>query len=141
MRKKVGLFLIVGSLLIISGSLHAYPYNESSITVSSGWNNLVLLPDEAGDSSYLTLRAGTLIGLGQTLSFSLDAIIYNAALSDPSFWGEGDVWGQSWFATDTKRGGDGGSTAPVPEPASMLLFGTGLLFSGLISRKYKKRLS
>jgi hypothetical protein len=195
MRKHLIIFLLIGSMFLISPSLYAFPFievegfvdptaasltdlgdgtsaitnlvyffsvtrsysgalmdyislefessvfkslYEGKINVLSGWTKSIFLPEKPEDSTYLELTAGTPIGLGQTLSFSVDAIIYNAALLDPSLWREGDIWGQSWFAFDTNNGGDGGSTAPVPEPTAMLLFGTGLVVSGFLGKKFKK---
>jgi hypothetical protein len=77
-------------------------------------------------SWYTMSSAGTTVGVGESLSFMVDVDIYDAALTDASLWREGQIWGQSWYSKDTLGGGDGGSTEPVPEPATMLLLGTGL---------------
>lgn len=107
----------------------AYNYNPSD------WNDFSWTWNQ---STYLLSVAGSPIAAGDTLSFLVDAIIYNAALYNPSLWQEGQVWGQSWVAFDSRFGGDGGSTAPVPEPTAMLLFGTGLAAFGFIGRRFKK---
>lgn len=78
------------------------------------------------NSDYTLLFSGTTIPVGDFLSFMVDFTIFNDALTNDALWDEGQVWGQSWFSRDTLGGGDGGSTAPVPEPTTLLLLGTGL---------------
>lgn len=73
-------------------------------------------------------ETGTLLGVGDRLVFSVeDVVVYNAALVPGNkLWQEGDIWGQSWDADDTLGGNDGGSTTLVPEPGTLMLFGSGL---------------
>jgi len=90
-------------------------WSSSTMTSSSG-------------SVYEIASAGTTIGAGQKLVFTMaDVVVYNAALAGDALWQEGQMWGQSWDAYDTNGGHDGGSTALVPEPGTILLFGAGLV--------------
>ncbi len=67
---------------------------------------------------------------GETLSFQVNYTLLDDALSLDSFWNEGGYWQQKWTAKHLLGQDivdDGGSTAPIPEPATMLLFGISLL--------------
>ena len=90
-------------------------------------------------SWYTMSSAGTTIGIGESLKFAVDVVIFNDALTDDSLWNEGQVWGQSWYASDNMRGGDGGSTAPVPEPATLLLLGCSLVGLARVSHNKLKK--
>lgn len=93
--------------------------------------------NSSGGSIYEIASAGDTLGEGGYLQFTVDVTMDNAALTDSSFWNEGQVWGQSFTAGDTLGGAEGGSTAPVPEPSTILLMGTGLL--GIMGFGRKKR--
>ena len=85
------------------------------------------LIESSSGSTYALSTAGSTLGMGESLTFSIDVLMYSPALSDSTLWNEGQVWGQSWYARDTLQGGDGGSTAPVPEPGTLILLGTGIV--------------
>ena len=99
----------------------------------SDWTNNLVNSD---DSGYILSFAGTTIGIGEKLSFMVDAVIFTDALTNSLIWNEGHVWAQSWSARDTLDGSDGGSTAaPVPEPATIFLLGIGLIGVAGFGRK------
>lgn len=93
-----------------------------------------------------------LLAPGETpyVSFWVDYVLlstdryYSASGQDWS-WNEGDSWGQAVSATNTlvsSRYGNpsgGTSTYPNPEPATMLLLGSGLIGLGTLGRKRLKR--
>ncbi len=78
---------------------------------------------------------------GNRFSFTLDnVLIVNAALTSPNLWDEGQIWGQSFAALGFSGQGihfNGGSTAPVPEPGTWLLMGTGLLGLAMWRRHHR----
>ena len=87
-------------------------------------------------STYEIGISGSTLGLGGQLQFSVkDVVVLNEALIDPDLWQEDAIWGQSWLSTDTLGGGDGGSTALVPEPGTLILFGSGLVGLFYVRRK------
>ncbi len=104
-------------------------------TLPSDWTYTLLTPI-GGNSSYEIGSAGTTLGQGEKLIFHIsDIVVYNTALSSPVPWQEGGIWGQSWQAGDTLDRGDGGSTALVPEPGTLMMFGSGLVGLFYVRRK------
>jgi len=96
-----------------------------------GWAFLPTL--SLGPFYEIETTVSPLLGIepGETLSFQVNYTLLDDALSLDSLWDEGGYWQQKWtakhflgkdFIVD-----DGGSTAPIPEPATMLLFGISLL--------------
>ncbi len=81
---------------------------------------------------------GTTLGKGDKLVISAKLTLFNDALTNADLWDEGQIWGQSWVALSTLGLGDGGSTAPVPEPATLFLLGSGLAGLALYGRRKKQ---
>jgi hypothetical protein len=106
-------------------------FQSVSITdfIPSNWVNFTL---NSTEDTYLLSFGAPSIGLEETLSFSLSAVLTDGAFDNPS------LWSQSWMAMSTSGSSDFGTTAPVPEPASMLLFGSGLIAFAFGKRKFTK---
>lgn len=82
-----------------------------------------------GESIACPTCTGTPIAVGDYLQFTVkEVVVYNEALVPGNgLWQEGQIWAQSWSVFDTIGLGDGGSTALVPEPGTLMLFGSGLV--------------
>lgn len=103
----------------------------SVISSIPNWN-YSLLP--SADSIYQIGSAGAPIGMGDQLLFVMEDVeVYNGALIDDALWQEGQIWGQSFSATDSLGGRDGGSTSALsPEPISSTLFIVGGIAFGFM---------
>ncbi|NOY53172.1 MAG: PEP-CTERM sorting domain-containing protein [Deltaproteobacteria bacterium] len=85
-------------------------------------------PIDLGTYSFqITFTPGFGIPEGGELSFQMDYTLWDDALSLD--WDEGGYWEQGFGVkyTGVHLLVPGGSTAPVPEPATMLLFGISLI--------------
>ncbi|MBZ0157812.1 MAG: PEP-CTERM sorting domain-containing protein [Alphaproteobacteria bacterium] len=90
-------------------------------------------------SKYAVIESGTPLEEGDSVEISLSGLTANdQALSSPSLWSGGSVWGQVWSARDTEYGMDGGvTTLQVPEPGILLLFVFGTITMLLYTRHRK----
>lgn len=119
------------------------------LSPSSGWNTSLFFVDDA----YVFAMSGTSTNplttindpLQITFNYTLDnsSMYYLASEGVPSGWAwdEGQAWGISYtlFGNDGSQfpwAISGGSTAPVPEPSTLLLLGIGL--AGLVSYNRKR---
>lgn len=99
-------------------------FGAISFDMPGDWSYSVLSPPT---SWYMLANAGTTVGMGDQLRFTVsDVVVYNDALAGNALWQEGQIWAQSWVSGDDLGGNDGGSTALVPEPGTLMLFGAGL---------------
>ncbi len=118
--------------------------------VSAFGMDLLDLGDNHNGMDVILSNGGTIVG-----TYSMNVARTGLHSNLPSFWGilsdynfdkiTLDLTSNDWYDIDTAVAGNitglpgsgGGGTAPVPEPATMLLFGTGIV--GLAGSKLRKK--
>lgn len=131
--------------------------NSAELSTPYGWT-LVHAENPNGLYEYQVAKGGLdLLEGDETIpvSFWVDYTLssrdrYYSASGPGWSWNEGDAWSQAVSATNTLEsldpwlgGGNpsgGTSTYPNPEPATMLLLGSGLIGLGVFGRKRLKKL-
>lgn len=136
MKKTIICLITILTVFSFAGltNVDAYPFQKGEKLAGIGsissvfpeaWSYETLV--SGSGNIYLPGNAG--IRGGNTLHFVVnDVAVINAA--------EGPVWEQSWLSGDSHEGNRSGLTALVPEPGTLILFGSGL--AGLLYVRHKK---
>jgi hypothetical protein len=121
--------------------------NQSSFTVLNpdNWTTSIYSPTAGGYQFSISVAGDAATSANDPIQISFDYVLlsadrYNNASegSDNGWeWDEGQAWGISYSLFAENGGYSFGSTnpTPTPEPATMILFGTGLIGIAVVGRK------
>ncbi len=107
-------------------------------SIPAGWTFSV--DPGTGTASFARGTSGTALTVGQTMTFSATYTIWGDP--DTLSWDEAHRWGQAVTTWEVDSDGDGlpdgshgTSTEEIPEPATALLFGSGMALIGYLRKK------